>query len=70
MASSLFPSNKNSSLVSNVKKAVGGNPQGLFDQMYRQNPQFRQFADSMKGKTPEQAFREHGLNFDDFRKIM
>lgn len=69
MASSLFPSSNRGSLIGNVKKALGGNPQGMFDQMYQGNPQFRQFADSMRGKTPEQAFREHGLNFEDFRNM-
>lgn len=39
----------------------------VFNQMYQNNPQFRQFADSMRGKTPEQAFRENGLDFNQFK---
>ena len=39
----------------------------IFERMYQSNPSFRQFADSVRNKTPEQAFREHGLNFDQFR---
>ena len=39
----------------------------LFNQMYQSNPQFRQFADSMRGKTPDQAFRENGLDFNQFK---
>lgn len=39
----------------------------LFNQMYQNNPQFRQFADSMRGKTPDQAFRENGLDFNQFK---
>jgi len=35
--------------------------------MYRTNPQFKQFADSMQGKTPEQAFQENGLDFNQFK---
>ena len=46
-----------------------GNPQQAFNQMYQTNPQFRQFADSMRGKTPEQAFRENGLDFNRFRNF-
>lgn len=41
----------------------------VFDKLYQSNPQFRQFADSMKGKTPEQAFRENGLDFNQFSNL-
>ena len=44
-----------------------GSSNAIFNQMYQNNPQFRQFADSMRGKTPEQAFRENGLNFEQFK---
>lgn len=44
-----------------------GPSSALFNQMYQGNPQFRQFADSMRGKTPEQAFQENGLDFGQFR---
>lgn len=51
--------------LNQIRKAGPSNI--LFNQMYQNNPQFKQFADSMKGKTPEQAFNEHGLNFDQFK---
>lgn len=44
-----------------------GSSNFMFNQMYQSNPAFRQFADSMQGKTPEQAFKEHGLDFDKFK---
>lgn len=52
----------------------GGGPAGLmqkmiFNRMYQSNPQFRQFADSMQGKTPEQAFQEQGLDYSQFQNI-
>jgi len=37
--------------------------------MYQNNPNFRQFANSMKGKTPEQAFKENGLDFNQFKNL-
>lgn len=40
----------------------------LFANLYQNNPSFRQFADSMRGKTPEQAFSENGLDFNQFRQ--
>lgn len=38
----------------------------IFNKLYNSNPQFKQFADGVKGKTPDQAFREHGLDFGQF----
>ena len=63
------PNNGNSILeMVNQIKSMG--PSGsVFNQLYHSNPQFRQFADSMQGKTPEQAFRENGLDFAQFRNL-
>lgn len=44
--------------------------QTVFNQLYATNPEFKQFADSMQGKTPEQAFRERGLDFNQVRKML
>jgi len=41
----------------------------IFNKMYQSNPQFRQFADSMQGKTPEQAFQEQGLDYSQFQNM-
>ena len=43
--------------------------QMIFDRLYNTNPQFRQFADSMRDKTPEQAFQENGLDYSQFMNI-
>lgn len=32
----------------------GGNPQAMLQQMIGQNPQFKQIADSVQGKSPQQ----------------
>lgn len=55
--------------INNIKSAAQGNPQALFNNMMQSNPQFRAFAESMKGKTPEEAFREHGLDFNQIRGL-
>ena len=52
----------------------GGGPlnlmgQMIFNKMYQTNPQFRQFAESMQGKTPEQAFQEQGLDYSQFQNV-
>ena len=41
----------------------------IFNKMYQSNPQFRQFADSMQGKTPEQAFQEQGLDYSQYQNM-
>jgi len=41
----------------------------IFNKLYHSNPQFRNFADSMQGKTPEQAFQEQGLDYNQFRDV-
>lgn len=61
------PGNPALAAVNQIKAL--GNPQAAFNQMYQNNPQFRQFADSMRGKTPEQAFRENGLDYNQFRTL-
>lgn len=42
----------------------GRNPDQLFDEMYRNNPQFKNFVDTNRGKSPEQIARENGINPD------
>ena len=45
-------------------------PDAVYQQMYQTNPQFRQFADSMSGKSPEQAFSEYGYDFSQFQQMV
>ena len=70
MSSSIFGPKKGNSIIDAVNQVRAlGNPQTAYVQLYQTNPQFRQFADSMRGKTPEQAFRENGLDFNQFRGL-
>ena len=41
----------------------------IFNRLYQANPRFREFADSMQGKTPEQAFQEQGLDYSQFQDV-
>lgn len=75
MANVLLQNNQNQSNNSNsilglINQAKSLGPSGaVFNQLYSTNPQFKQFADSMQGKTPEQAFREQGLDFNQFKSL-
>jgi hypothetical protein len=53
-----------------IKQLKSGNAQQMFNQMYQSNPQFRDFANSMKGKSPEQAFQEKGFDFSQFKNMI
>ncbi len=71
MGNILFQNNpkpKGNSLLDQLNQIRQAGPSNMiFNQMYQNNPQFRQFADSMRGKTPDQAFRENGLDFNQFK---
>lgn len=72
MPSSLFSNKSGNSILNAVNAArsiAGGNPQQAYNSMYQNDPTFRRFADSMRGKTPEQAFREYGLDYNQFRRL-
>ena len=40
----------------------GKNPDELFTQLTQNNPQFRQFYEANKNKTPEQIAKENGID--------
>lgn len=72
MASSIFGPQKGGNTILDAVRQLKalGDPNQAFGQMYQNNPEFRRFADSMRGKTPEEAFREHGLDFGQLRGMM
>lgn len=39
-------------------------PQEAANRWYQSNPSFRRFADSLSGVTPQQAFADRGLDFE------
>lgn len=43
--------------------------QMIFNRLYQSNPQFRAFADSMRGQNPQQAFQERGLDYSQFQNM-
>ena len=72
MGNILFQNNHRStnSILNLVSSIRGfGSSESMFASMYRNNPDFRQFADNMRGKTPEQAFRENGLDYNQFKNL-
>lgn len=43
---------------------MGKDPEEAYRNLYASNPQFRVFADSVSGMTPEEAFRSKGFDFN------
>lgn len=57
--------------VANVMRMLrSGNPEQIAQQMMQSNPQFRQFVEANKGKTPEQVAKEHGIDLAQFKNMM
>lgn len=44
-----------------------GPSNAIFNQMYQNNPNFKQFADKVRNMSPEQAFQQYGLDFNKFK---
>ena len=54
--------------IMNILK--NGNPNAIYDQMLKGNPQFRSFVDQNKGKTPEQIAEEYGVDFNQIKSFL
>ena len=54
--------NTGSSQISGILQAIKGNPQGMYDQMMQNNPQFADFVRRNQGKSAEQIARENGID--------
>ena len=72
MASSLFGNRSNGILsqVDSLRQMVGGNPDAFMQQMMRTNPQFAEFVNANRNKTPEQIASDYGLDIGPLRKFM
>lgn len=80
MASSLFNGQGNTVLngggnslfnrINAVKNLIGGNPQGVYENLLQTNPQFAEFVQKNQGKSPEQIAQENGIDFNTIRSFM
>ena len=64
------PKNSGNSVINMVNNLKAqGSSSALFNQMYQNNPNFKQFADQVRNMTPDQAFSQYGLDFNQFRNL-
>lgn len=62
--------NKMAQAMQVMKMLRSGNPEQIAQQMMQSNPQFRQFVEANKGKTPEQVAREYGVDLNQIKSMM
>lgn len=48
-----------------IRMLKSGNPEQMAANLMQNNPQFKAFVESNKGKTPEQVAQEHGVNLSE-----
>lgn len=53
-----------------VNALKNGNPQYMFNQLMQSNPQFKQFVEQNKGKSPEQIAKENGLDLNTINSFL
>lgn len=58
--------NSNGNLLSQIVQIKnmldGKNPDAVFSELMKNNPQFRNFIESNRGKSPEDIARENGID--------
>lgn len=64
------PANKMGQVANVLKMLRSGNPDQIAQQMMQNNPQFRQFVEANRGKTPEQVAREYGVDLNQLKNMI
>lgn len=54
----------------NLKSMAGGNPQAAFNMLMQQNPQFKQFVQQNRGKSPEEIARAYGIDLNQVQQLL
>ena len=53
-----------------VKGMVSGNPSAFIEYLRQTDSDFASFFQSVQGKTPQQAFQEHGLDYSQYQSLL
>lgn len=46
------------------------NPNAVYEKMMASNPQFKEFVEKNKGKSPEQIAKEYGIDFNLVKNVI
>lgn len=59
------------SQIASIRNMLSGrNPDELYNEMMRNNPQFRAFVEANINKTAEQIASENGINLDNLKSML
>lgn len=63
MSSSLFGTQQPTQRpnLQQMAEAIKGNPEALFNQLYQNNPRFKEFIDTNRGLSVEQIAQKYGI---------
>lgn len=64
MSQPVHPQNNLANVIQMLKS---GNPEQMAAKLMQSNPQFRQFVEANKGKSPEQVAKEHGVDLSQIK---
>lgn len=64
------PVQPQNNLVSIIQMLKSGNPEQIAINLMQKNPQFRQFVEANRGKSPEQVAKEHGIDLSQFKNMI
>lgn len=65
------PTSNGMGRLMNIARMVkNGNPEQIAQSLMQQNPQFRQFVEANRGKSPEQVARENGIDFNQIKSML
>lgn len=64
------PINAKLGQMGQLLKMVKSNPQGMLANMMQNNPQFRQFVEQNRGKSPEQIAETYGIDPSLLKNLM
>ena len=53
-----------------LRQMLGNDPGSMIQALMRANPDFARFVEENRGKTPEQAFRDNGIDISQVRQLL
>ena len=62
--------NKLNDVLGIVNILKNGNPNAIYNQMLNSNPQFKNFIEQNKGKSPEQIAQENGIDINQIKSFL
>lgn len=56
--------------MSMMRQMMQGDPSSLISNLAKSNPSFAQFIEQNRGRTPQEAFRAYGYDYDEVTRLI